>query len=145
MYHFKFLLTVAVIVSTFSIQAQVSQLTDTTKTNLKEFSTVENEASYPGGDAAWKKYLEKNLNSNVPNKNKAPIGKYTAIVRFIVDKDGSLSSIQPETNFGFGMEEEVVRVLERSGKWTAATKNGQPLRPTAGNQLLSCLQQVISK
>ena len=54
MYHFKFLLTVAVIVSTFSIQAQVSQLSDTTKTNLKEFSAVENEASYPGAEAAWK-------------------------------------------------------------------------------------------
>lgn len=128
MYPFKFLLTTALILSAFSLQAQVSQQPDTAKINSKEFTAVEMEASYPGGEAAWKKYLEKNLNSNVPNKNKAPIGKYTAIVRFIVDKDGSLSNIQPETNFGFGMEEEVVRVLERSGKWTAATKNGQPLK-----------------
>jgi hypothetical protein len=128
MYPFKTLFTTSLVFLVLISKAQSVRQPDTTKTNAAKIVAVEMEASYPGGNDAWTKYLEKNLNSNVPNKNKAPIGKYTVIVRFIVDKDGSVSNVQPETNFGFGMEDEVVRVLERSGKWTAATKNGQPLR-----------------
>ena len=73
------------------------------------------------------KFLQKNLNANVPVKNNAPVGKYIAIVLFIVDTEGTVSSVKSETNFGFGMEDEVVRVLEHCGKWKPATRNGKPL------------------
>jgi hypothetical protein len=126
MYLFKTLFIISLVFSSLISKAQSVQ-PDTTKASSK-IAAVEIEASYPGGNDTWTKYLEKNLNSNVPNKNKAPIGKYRVIVRFIVDKDGSVSNVQPETNFGFGMEDEVGRVVERSGKWTAATRDGQPLR-----------------
>ncbi|MEP7109591.1 MAG: energy transducer TonB [Ferruginibacter sp.] len=128
MYPFRSLVTACVLLSGFSSLAQVGQQQDTLKTNSKETTAVEIEASYPGGNEAWKKFLEKNLNANIPNKNKAPIGKYTPVVMFIVDKDGSVSNVKTLTNFGYGMEEELVRVIERSGKWTPATRNGSPLK-----------------
>jgi len=64
----------------------------------------------------------------IPNKKNAPIGKYTAAVLFIVDKDGYVSDVKPATNLGYGMEEEVVRVILTSGKWTPALQNGTPVR-----------------
>ena len=72
--------------------------------------------------------MEKKLNLDVAFNNNAPIGKYAATVLFVVDKDGSLSDIKSVTNFGYGMEEEVKRVIALSGKWIPAIQNGKPVR-----------------
>ncbi|MFT3679695.1 MAG: energy transducer TonB [Ferruginibacter sp.] len=92
------------------------------------FTKVETEAEFPGGLEAWKKFLEKNLNAGVPVSNDAPAGKYAVTAIFIVDTDGSVSNIKPETKLGYGMEEEVVRVLQKSGKWTPAIFKGKPVK-----------------
>ena len=101
---------------------------DTTKLNSKEFTKVEIEASYPGGVEAWKKFLVKNLDFGVTAKNDAPVGKYSAVAIFIVDKDGSLSDVKALTKFGYGMEEEMLRVINKSGKWTPASQDGKPVK-----------------
>ena len=75
--------------------------------------------------SAWKRYLERNLNAQIPSNNKAPNGRYTVIVRFIVGLDGSISEIKAVTNHGYGMEEEVVRVVTRGPKWKPAQQNGK--------------------
>ncbi len=90
----------------------------------KIFTKVEIEAEYPGGTAAWRKFLERNLNGGVANDNSAPPGTYTVVVRFIVAKDGSVSEITPETNVGYGMEKEAVRAIQKAPKWTPAQQNG---------------------
>lgn len=88
------------------------------------FTKVEIEAAYPGGQGAWKKFLERNLNGGVANDNSAPPGTYTVVVRFIVAKDGSVSEITPETSVGYGMEQEAVRAIKKAPKWTPAQQNG---------------------
>ncbi len=105
--------------------AQVTAPAATTKDSMS-FSAVEKEAEYPGGNEAWTKYVQKNISNKAPEAD-APVGKYTAIIRFIVDKTGMVSDVQPETKFGYGMEEEVERVVKNSGKWTPAMQNGKPL------------------
>ncbi|MEP6713514.1 MAG: energy transducer TonB [Ferruginibacter sp.] len=142
MYLPKVLLTACIIFSGLSLPAQVTRQPDTVKTNSTALTVVETEASYPGGNEAWKKFLQKNLNSNVPNKNNAPIGMYTTIVLFIVSKDGLVSSIKPVTNFGYGMEEEVIRVMERSGKWTPAIQNGRPVNAYRKQPITFLLQSA---
>ena len=89
------------------------------------FTKVEKEAEFPGGAAAWKRYLEKNLNANVPIDNGAPEGTYTVIVKFIVSKDGSISDVEAETTFGYGMEDEAVKAIKRGPKWTPGLQNGR--------------------
>lgn len=89
------------------------------------FTKVEQEAEFPGGPAAWKRYLERNLNGSVPIDNNAPEGTYTVIVKFIVSKDGSISDVQAETSFGYGMEEEAVRAIKSGPKWTPGLQNGR--------------------
>jgi hypothetical protein len=89
----------------------------------KIFLKVETEAIYPGGGNAWKEFLVKNLNPNVPSDNDAPAGKYTVIIKFIVSRNGTLSGIEAETNQGYGMEQEVIRLIKTSGKWQPAVQN----------------------
>ena len=82
------------------------------------------EASYPGGDIAWRQYLQKNLNPNTLYNNKAPDGTYTVKIKFIVRKDGNIDSIYCENNPGYGVCEEGVRVIKMSSKWVPAKLNG---------------------
>jgi periplasmic protein TonB len=88
------------------------------------FTRVKVDAEYPRVTSEWTKYLQKNLNPNVPVANKAPKGRYVVIVRFIVVKDSSITDVVAETNNGYGMEAEVVRVVKKDkSNWTPAKQN----------------------
>ena len=101
---------------------------DSNDLNGKRFDLVEIEASYPGGSEGWLQYLMKNANGSVATENGAPVGHYTTMIQFIVDKDGKLSEFTPLTKLGYGMEQEVIRVLKLSGAWSPAIQNGKPVR-----------------
>ena len=91
----------------------------------KVFTAVQTPAQFPGGLPAWTKYLERNLNRDIPVNNGAPPGKYTAVVSFIVDKNGSLSDIKTETDPGFGTAEEAKRMISKGPSWVPAIQNGK--------------------
>ncbi|MEP7374869.1 MAG: energy transducer TonB [Chitinophagaceae bacterium] len=91
----------------------------------KIFEKVEIEASFKGGESAWRKYLERNLNPSAPVDNGAPEGLYTVYVQFVVSKDGSISDVKALTNHGYGMEAEAVRVIKKGPSWTPAIQNGR--------------------
>lgn len=94
----------------------------------KIFEKVEIEAQFPGGEAGWRKYLERNLNPNAPVDNGAPEGSYTVWVQFIVDKEGNISDVKALTNHGYGMEDEAMRVIKKGPKWTPAQQNGRQVK-----------------
>ncbi len=89
---------------------------------------VEVEAEFPGGTSAWRKFLERNLSADVAISAGAPPGSYTVVVQFIVDKDGAVSEVKAHTRHGYGLEEEAVRVIKRSGRWTPAIQNGRQVK-----------------
>ena len=91
----------------------------------KIFNKVEVEAAFPGGDAAWRNYLQKNLNADVPVENGAGEGTYTVIVKFVVSRDGSLSDVSCESDPGHGMCAEAMRVIKKTRNWTPAIQNGR--------------------
>lgn len=76
------------------------------------------EAQFPGGDEGWITFVSQNLKTNVPVKNKAPKGIYKVIISFVVSENGKVTDIKPETNFGYGMEEEAIRVIRKSPRWS---------------------------
>jgi periplasmic protein TonB len=82
---------------------------------------VEIEAKYPGD---WKKFLERNLNPEVPVSNAAPEGRYSVVIQFIVDREGNVSEINALTHHGYGMEQEAIRVIKKAPKWEPAFQNG---------------------
>lgn len=92
------------------------------------FTKVEVEASFKGGEGAWRKYLERNLNASAPVDNGANPGSYTVVVQFIVDKEGNISDVKALTNHGYGMEDEAVRVIKRGPKWEPAIQNGRQVK-----------------
>jgi periplasmic protein TonB len=91
----------------------------------KVFTVVQNPAEFPGGQGAWAKYLERNLNRDLPVENGAPPGKYTVIVSFIVSKDGSISDVTAENDPGHGTKAEAMRVITKGPKWKPAVQNGR--------------------
>ncbi len=91
----------------------------------KVFNKVEVEASFPGGESAWRRYLEKNLDPNAPIDAGAPQGTYQVIVKFIVSKDGTISDVQAETKYGYGMEAEALKIIKKGPNWTPALQNGR--------------------
>ena len=109
------------------VEDKGTQVVEAPKTDDEDkiFTKVENEAQFPGGTAAWVRYLQKNLNANTPVDNGARSGTYQVIVKFIVSKDGSISDVQPETKHGYGMEEEAIKIIKRGPKWTPALQNGR--------------------
>ena len=105
---------------------------DTTKPNSKNdhqvLTKVEMEASFPGGQEAWKKYLIRNLKVSIPVEHGAPAGTYSVYVQFIVDKEGYLHDIKALTHLGYGMEDEVIRILKNGPKWIPAMQNGKKVK-----------------
>lgn len=91
------------------------------------FLPVEYDAKYPGGMAAWIRYLGKSLRYPDDAVNNEKEGQ--VIVQFVVDKDGNVSDVQaisgPE---GYGLREEAVRVIKRSGKWNPGNQNGKGVK-----------------
>ena len=79
-------------------------------------------------DGDWIKFLTRNLNANTPVDNGAPSGKYNVLIQFVVDKEGNLSDIIPLTNYGFGMEQEAVRVLKKAKGWKPGIQNGREVK-----------------
>ena len=93
----------------------------------KTFTKVEIESDFPGGTAAWLRYLNKNLRYPDDAVNNEIQG--TVVVQFIVDKEGNVSDVNaisgPENG---GLREEAVRVIKKSGKWTPAVQNGRQVK-----------------
>ena len=71
------------------------------------------EAEFPEGNDAWLSFLSQNLKTNVPLKNDAPAGVYKVVISFVIDTNGKVIDVKPETNFGYGMEDEAVRVIKK--------------------------------
>lgn len=89
------------------------------------FTTVQIEAQFPGGVKEWSRFLERTLNTEIPVENGAPVGKYTVVVAFNVDKQGNVSEIQALNDPGYGIADEAIKVIKRSKQWIPAVQNGR--------------------
>jgi hypothetical protein len=91
----------------------------------KAFTIVQIPAEFPGGIPAWSKYLERNLNRNLPKGKGAAPGKYTVNVSFKVDKNGGIYDVKAENDPGYGTKEEAERVIKAGPSWKPAVQNGR--------------------
>ena len=103
------------------------------------FNKVEIEASFPGGDYAWRKYLESNFRvepvsdiiwKELPAKAKKSktVLQFTAIVQFIVCKDGSLCEIQTINEVPAAFKAEAERLIAESKLWEPAVQDGRKVK-----------------
>ena len=91
----------------------------------KVFTVVQIPAEFPGGQSAWTRYLERNLNSSITSDNGAPPGRYTVVVAFTVSKTGAISDVVAENDPGYGTKAEAIRVITKEPSWKPAVQNGR--------------------
>lgn len=80
---------------------------------------------YPGGTKAMYDFIYKNMNFPAADKKKGVSG--IVVVRFIVEKNGSLSNVEVIKHGTPSMDKEVIRVVKKMQKWIPAKKNGKPV------------------
>ncbi len=90
----------------------------------KVFTKVEIEASFPGGDGGWTRYVKKAIESNMDELTEAGQSG-TCRVRFIVSKDGTVSDVVALTMKGSKLAEVAENAIRRGPKWTPAQQNGR--------------------
>ena len=91
------------------------------------FTSVEQLPDFPGGMAGFGKYLNKSLRYPAVAQENGVQGRVN--VTFVVERDGSLTDIKPiGRKLGSGLEEEAMRVLKSSPKWTPGKQNGRAVR-----------------
>lgn len=89
---------------------------------------VEVMPSFPGGQEAFTKYLQENIKYPKEEKRNGKDG--TVYVKFIINKDGSVDSVQviKSVEGAPGLGEEAVRVISAMPNWTPGTMNGRAVR-----------------
>jgi periplasmic protein TonB len=105
----------------------------------KIFDVVEVEASFPGGIEAWRNYLENNFKvdsvsdlvwKQLPDKAKRKKGvlQITAIVQFIVCKDGSICDVKTLNDVPPAFKTEVERLITESLLWVPAEQSNRKVK-----------------
>ena len=117
-----------------------ARLIDTTVSPIKTITIVQIPAQFPGGLSAWQKYLSENLDRDVAKRNKAPLGKYSVTVSWIIDKEGNVTNVNAENDPGYGTKEEALRVISQSPKWQPGEQNGRD-KPYKHKQSISFIVQ----
>jgi preprotein translocase subunit SecG len=110
------------------VMLHVQEIKEKQITGNKIHDKVEIESAFAGGYPGWTAFLQKNLNSNVPVDKGAPEGKYTVMTQFVVDENGKISDLKTLTHLGYGMEEEVLRVMKLSPDWSPAVQDGHAVK-----------------
>lgn len=95
-------------------------------TQVYDFVSIEKQPSFPGGMDKFYAYLKKTVRYPSMAQENGISGK--VFVSFVVEKNGSLTDIKVERKLGYGTDEEAVRVLKASPRWTPGIQNGKPVR-----------------
>jgi hypothetical protein len=79
------------------------------------------DAKFPGGEKALKEFIEENMHYTAGMRN----GR--VLVSFVVNKDGTLSDFRILKGLDALNDNEALRILKLSPKWTPSIQVGKPL------------------
>ena len=89
------------------------------------YDVVEQMPVPPGGMEGWNKYIAENL--KYPKTAKEAKIEGTVYLVFIVDKEGNIANPEILRGIGGGADEEAIRLVKNSPKWTPASQRGEVL------------------
>ncbi len=98
----------------------------TAEAGVYDFVSIEKQPEFKGGMVKFYEYLRENV--KYPAEAKANKVQGKVFLSFIVETDGELSDIKVDRKLGSGTDEEAIRVLKASPKWTPGMLNGKPVR-----------------
>ncbi len=90
------------------------------------FVFVEEYPSYPGGEEALYKYLGENIQYPDVARDNGITG--TVVIRFVVEKDGSITKAAIAREIGGGCGKEALRVVNAMPKWKPGKQSGKAVR-----------------
>jgi periplasmic protein TonB len=106
--------------------------------HLKSWKSLINSLNSRWYGSIWK-FLQKNFKYPEAAQSANVSGKI--YVEFIVEIDGSLSNINVIKSVGMGVDEETIRFLNLSPKWTPAKYKGRNVRSRFSMPLNICLSE----
>jgi periplasmic protein TonB len=94
----------------------------------KIFEKVEIEASV--NISQWRRHLERNLVYYIEDAAQSGMepGHYTVNVRFLVEKDGSISQAKALNDPGYGLGKGAEQVVKKGPNWNPGEQNGRKVR-----------------
>ncbi|MBD5278401.1 MAG: energy transducer TonB [Bacteroides sp.] len=90
------------------------------------FQAVEQPAEFPGGTGALTKWLGSNIRYPEAAQQNDVQGR--VIVKFVVEKDGSVAQAQILKGVDKDLDKEALRVVNKMPKWQPGKNNGVPVR-----------------
>lgn len=90
------------------------------------FTIVEEQPSFPGGEASLMEYLRNNI--KYPQLAKESNIQGTVFVTFVVEPNGSISNTKVLRGIGGGCDEEAIRVVKNMPSWQPGKQRGKPVR-----------------
>lgn len=92
----------------------------------KIFEAVEQQAQFPGGNDALMKWLNNNVRYPELAQQNNVSGR--VIVKFTVEKDGSITNPVIAKGVDKELDKEAIRVVKKMPHWSPGRNNGQPVR-----------------
>jgi hypothetical protein len=88
----------------------------------KVFTQTETPATFPGGPAAWSKFIMGKIQANIDSLSDKDYG--TCVLKFLVKKDGKISDVKATTMQGTRLAEVAVNAVKNGPDWNPAEQNG---------------------
>lgn len=87
---------------------------------------VEKYPEFAGGMAAWAKFIQRNMRYPALAQENEVQGK--VFISFVVEIDGSITDVKLIKGIGSGCDEEAMRVIKKSPRWTPGQQNNRQVR-----------------
>ena len=90
------------------------------------YNMVDQSAKFQDGYNSIIKFVQENIKFPAEAQENNVHGKL--MVSVVVEKDGSLSDIKIKKGLGYGLDEEIVRIIKMMPKWQPAQHKGKAVR-----------------
>lgn len=123
----KTILLLCVLFLALGAQAQSVDNVNSNAAKESVYDQVEVKPEFPGGMPALVKYLQENI--KYPSAALAEKAQGKAFVRFVVEKDGSITNTEIIKSSGnIYLDKEALRVASNMPKWEPGMQQGKPVR-----------------
>lgn len=97
-----------------------------TEPDDKPFDVVEQMPEFPGGQEALMQFLRQEVKYPKEAEEKGLQGR--VVVRYIIEKDGSISEVEIVKSVNEYLDAEAIRVVNAMPKWKPGKQKGEPVR-----------------
>ena len=105
---------------------QLNVKNESANDNDSIYNVVSENAEFPGGDVALSDWMRKNMKYPEECRKQGIQGR--VVIKFVVNKDGSIVDLETVRSLHPALAEEGLRVVKSMPKWKPAKENGKVVR-----------------